>query len=208
MFRYATLPAERRRIAVGCVRPASANRRTTASCGILAPRGFTLLELAIVLFIMGLMITLVMPHISGFRSARLRSEARRLAGRAAYLYDRASADKVVLRLTFDLDSDSYSVSRLDPYAAQPVFLPDPEPGFAPVMLPAGVRLRDVTVEGTGTLTRGTVNCFFYPEGYVDATIVHLADESGAILTLSFNPMTGRVGVQNGDLGDRPAMLAR
>ncbi len=86
--------------------------------------GFTLIELMIVLFIMGLMALIVIPHMSGVRRARLKSEARRLAGRATYLYERASADKVVFNLTFDLDGDNYSVFRLDPYGAEPVFMPD------------------------------------------------------------------------------------
>ena len=45
-------------------------------------------------------------------------------------------------------------------------------------LPPDVRLRDATVEGTGTVSRGTVSCIFYPEGYVDATVVHLRDAGG------------------------------
>jgi prepilin-type N-terminal cleavage/methylation domain-containing protein len=167
--------------------------------------GFTLLEIAIVLFIMGLMITLVMPHIGGIQTARLKSQARRLAGRATYLYAHASSDKVVLRLTFDLDTNSYSVARLDPYAVQPIFMPDSEPGFAPVMMPIGVRLRDVTVEGIGTASRGTVSAFFYPEGYVDATVIHLADDSGNVFTLGLNPMTGRVSITNGDVSPSVAL---
>jgi hypothetical protein len=151
---------------------------------------------------MGLIVTVAMPYFGGLRSVRLRSEARRLAGRASYLYDRASADKVVLRLTFDLDSDSYSVARLDPYAPEPMFWPDNEPGFQPVMLPAGVRLRDVTVAGQGTVSRGTASSLFFPEGYVDATVVHLSDEYGQVMTLSFDPLTGRVSVQNGAGGGR------
>ena len=42
--------------------------------------GFTLLELAVVIFIMALMFTLAVPYTGGYRKARLKSEARRLAG--------------------------------------------------------------------------------------------------------------------------------
>jgi general secretion pathway protein H len=172
------------------------------------PRGFTMLEIAVVLFIIGLIISVIIPRFAGIRSAHLKSEARRLAGRATYLYSRAMSDKVVLRLSFDIDTDSYSVSRLDPYAAKPIFAPDTEPGFRPVMLPVGVRLRDVIVEGTGAMTRGTANCFFYPEGYVDATFVHLVDDSGTVFTLNFNPLTGRVSIRDGDIGPSPGMILR
>jgi prepilin-type N-terminal cleavage/methylation domain-containing protein len=169
-------------------------------------RGFTLLEIAVVLFIMGLMLMIAIPHISTVRRAKLKGQVRRLAGRAAYLYDRASADKVVLSLTFDLDADTYSVSRLDPYGPQPVFLPDRDPGMGPVLLPAGIRLRDVTIDGIGTVTRGTASCFFYPEGYVDATVVHLIDDSGEVFTLALDPMTGRVAITDGDVGPKTAMM--
>jgi hypothetical protein len=159
------------------------------------------------MFIMGLIMMVVAPRLGGLRGVRLRTEARRLAGRATYLYDRAASDKVLLRLTFDLDGDSYSVQRLDPYAPQPLFKLDTEPGFAPVLMPAGVRLRDVTIEGIGTVNRGTVSCLFYPEGFVDAAVVHLMDDSDEVMTLSFNPMTGRVSIADGDIAPANMLAA-
>ena len=190
------------------IRAALVRARARLGRGMRTPRGFTMLEIAIVLFIIALVISMALPRFAGIRNAHLKSEARRLAGRATYLYSRAMSDKVVLRLSFDIDSDSYSVARLDPYSVKPVFAPDKEPGFAPVMLPAGVRLRDVIVEGTGAMTRGTANCFFYPEGYVDATFVHLIDDSGTVFTLSFNPLTGRVAIRDGDFGPSAGMIMR
>ncbi len=182
--------------------PRSPRRRAIAararSAALSANPGFTLLEIAIVIFIMGLMLTLVMPYLGGFRQAALRSQARRLAGRATFLYDQAAGHKLVLRLTFDIDHNVYAVASLDPYALQPVFLPDRSPTGRPVALPAAIRIRDVTVEGVGTFNRGLVSTNFYPEGYVDATVVHLEDASGHVMTLIFNPLTGKVLINNGD----------
>ena len=162
--------------------------------------GFTLLELAIVIFIMALMFTLAVPYTGGYRKARLRSEARRLAGRASYLFDEASAQKVFLRLVFDLDHQVYGVLRLDPYAVPtPSFGPDHSSASAPVTMPASIAIRDVTVGDLGTFSAGTVATQFYPEGYVDATLIHLIDLSGHVMTLAFNPVTGRVIVVEGDL---------
>src|SRR5216684_5223479 len=111
--------------------PRSSRRRAIAararSAALSANPGFTLLEIAIVIFIMGLMLTLVMPYLGGFRQAALRSQARRLAGRATFMYDEAAGHKVVLRLTFNLDLNGYAVQRLDPYALRPVFEPDQSP---------------------------------------------------------------------------------
>ena len=160
--------------------------------------GFTLIEIAVVLFVIGLMAMLVVPSTSGFRVSKLKHEARKLAGRAAFLYDQASANKLVLRLTFDLDANGYFVTRLDPHSPNMLFVPDLDSGAAPVTLPPEVRVRDVTVEDQGTITRGTVSCTFYPEGYVDATVVHLIDQNGTIFTLSFQPLTGKVAIARGD----------
>jgi general secretion pathway protein H len=166
--------------------------------------GFTLIEIAVVVFLIALMTLLVVPSTQTFHTSRLKHETRRLAGRERFLYDQAAAGKLVLRLIFDLDAQTYSVARLDPHAPIPAFSPDLEDGAATVMLPPDVRLRDVTVEGRGTVTKGTVNCNFYPEGYVDATVVHLADNFGHVFTLSFQPLTGRVSIARGDIDPKVA----
>jgi prepilin-type N-terminal cleavage/methylation domain-containing protein len=167
-------------------------------------RGFTLLELALVMFIMGLMLSLVLPYLGGFRYAKLKSETRRLAGRASYLFDEASGQKVMLRLVFDIDHNGYWVARYDPYSIhlsdkEPVFTQDKGPGAQPVLLPPDVRIRDVTVEGVGTTNEGQAFCQFYPEGYVDATVVHLMDASGNVMTLALIPLTGEVEIAAGDV---------
>jgi len=163
-----------------------------------AEAGLTLLELAVVIFLIGLTVTLAAPYFSGFRNSQIKNEVRRLAGRIAFVYDTAASHKLVMRMTFDLDGNRYFVSQLDPYAVMPIFAPASQGGTAPVMLPQGVRLRDVTVENQGTISRGTVSCQFYPEGYVDATIIHLDDEWGDLFTLMVDPLTGRVAIARGE----------
>jgi general secretion pathway protein H len=164
-----------------------------------AAPGFTLLEIAVVIFIMGLVMTLAMPYLGGFHGAQLKSEARRLAGRANYLYDQASIEKVIYKMTFDLDNNSYFVTRLDPYAAQPQFVPYSGPWGFQVVMPPGLRLRDVSVEGIGGVKIGSISCQFYPDGYVDATVIHIVTASVEVMTLSFNPLTGNVAIESGDL---------
>ena len=165
-------------------------------------RGFTLLELAVVIFLIGLMMTLAMPYFGGMQSSQMRSESRRLASRANYLYEEAGAQKVILRLTFDFANNRYFASRLDPFAAKPAFHAENGPAGVPVILPAGIWIRDVTVEGLGTFQRGVVSAQFYPGGYVDATMIHLADSKGEVFTLAIDPFSGHVSIVRGDV--RPA----
>jgi len=162
-------------------------------------RGFTLLELAVVMFLIGLVMMLAMPYFGSVQSSQMRSEARRLASRANYLYQEAGAQKMLLRLTFDLNNNGYFVTRLDPFAAQPAFHPESGPAGARVIMPAGVRIRDVTVEGFGTFARGVVSTQFYPGGYVDATVIHLADAKGEVFTLAIDPFSGHVSIVRGDV---------
>jgi prepilin-type N-terminal cleavage/methylation domain-containing protein len=176
--------------------------RQTAASG---PPGFTLLEIAVVIFIMGLMITLAIPYLGGFNGAQLKSEARRLAGRASYLYEEASTQKVIYRMTFDLDNNGYYVTRLDPYGPNPKFLPFSGPWGYEIVMPPGLKLRDVSVEGIGGTKVGSISCLFYPEGYVDATVIHLISSSGQVLTLNFNPLTGNVGIVSGDVPPATAL---
>jgi prepilin-type N-terminal cleavage/methylation domain-containing protein len=180
-----------------CVRAQRAPFQRWLAAG--ARSGFTLLEIAVVIFIMGLVMTVAIPYLGGFHGAQLKSEARRLAGRARYLYDQASTQNVIYKMTFDLDHNGYYVTRLDPYGPQPKFIPYSSPWGFEVMMPPGLRLRDVSVEGTGRAKVGSISCQFYPEGYVDATVVHLMTTSGEVITLSFNPLTGNVGIVRGDV---------
>ncbi|MGH7905074.1 MAG: pilus assembly FimT family protein [Candidatus Binataceae bacterium] len=181
--------------------------RSRGLTGISASSGFTLIEIAIVIFIMGLMMTIAIPYFGGITQARLKSQARQLAGRITYLYDEASAQKVVLRLTFDLDTNSYHVSRLDPFQLQAMFVPVNDPLMGNVMLPAGVRIHDVTVGQLGTFTRGTVSCNFYPTGWADSGLIHMMDSHGDTFTLAIDSLTGQVAIAHGKLSQSQMMAA-
>lgn len=171
-------------------------------------RGFTLLEIAVVLFLMGLMMLIAMPYFGGYRHAQMKSEVRRLAGRATYLYDEASSRKLIIRLVFDLDRNGYFVLTADPYAMKPTFVSDNSSWGAPVEFPPAIRLHDVTVEGAGTFNRGQVATQFYPQGYADATLLHVVDASGDVMTLGIDPLTGQVRIAAGDLSYRQLVEAR
>lgn len=170
-------------------------------------RGFTLLELAVVLFIMGLVMLIAMPYFGGLQHAQLTSAARQLASHTNYLYEEAGAQKVLLRIVFDLDHNRYSVERLDPFAMRPRFVPETGPAGGPVQLPTDVHLRDIWVEGAGGFRHGAISAQFYPSGVADAALIHLSDDGGSVITLAINPFNGRAALERGDL-NRAAMAAR
>jgi prepilin-type N-terminal cleavage/methylation domain-containing protein len=180
-------------------------KNLASKCG--TNSGFTLLELAVVMFVMGLIIMIALPYINGLKGSELRSEVRRLASRANYLYEESEAQKVMIRLSFDLDNNRYFVTRLDPFANKPKYVAERGAAGEIVTLPPGVHLRDVWVEGTGLVTRGIAVTQFYPGGYVDATVIHLTDDSGEVFTVGIEPGSGHVAITRGDVRTTAALDA-
>lgn len=193
-------PPERRsalRVISGCFGSLRITEERTA---------FTLLELAVVLLIIGLVLAIAMPHFGAFQGAELRTEARRLAARSHYLYEEAGAQKVLLRLNLDLDHSTYFVTRLDPFAAEPSFKPESGPAGGVATMPADVHLRDVWVAGGGLYRNGIVRCQFYPGGIADAAVIHLLDRNGDVITVGIDPFSGDVAIISGDLS--PAAIQK
>jgi general secretion pathway protein H len=72
-----------------------------------AERGFTLIEVMIVLLIVGLVTAVTVVGLRSLFKTDLRSTASRLAGSIRYLFDRASTTGKVHRLVLDFDNERY-----------------------------------------------------------------------------------------------------
>jgi general secretion pathway protein H len=72
-----------------------------------AARGFTLIEVMIVLLIVGLVTAVTVVGLRSLFKTDLRATASRLAGSIRYLFDRASTTGKVHRLVLDFDNGRY-----------------------------------------------------------------------------------------------------
>ena len=79
--------------------------------------GFTLMELALVLLITSIMLTLVLPRLPRIGAAQLDSSADRLATIVTYLADESSLRGRIYRLTIDLDENAWEVETQRPWEA-------------------------------------------------------------------------------------------
>jgi len=167
--------------------------------------GFTLIELGLVLLIISVVMVLVVPRFRDQSHAQLISQTRKLAATFRFLQQEAILNGRVYRLNFDLDQQRYFVTAADASDPDANFTQEKGILTRDVALPSTVQIADVNVPLTvGKLYEGIGWVQFYPDGYVDPSVVHL-DNGQEVYTLYVDqPLTGRANVQSGylDLGAR------
>jgi general secretion pathway protein H len=163
---------------------------------IISP-GFTLIELSLALFIIGLLMVVLVPRFGSLESARLESSARHLAALAQYLSAEAALKGRVYRLNYDLDQGMYSVMVLAASQDATEFVPDSSPFSRPVQLLSPITFVDVYIPSMGRMNTGQVATHFYPQGYADPAVIHLRNQQARVVTIIIPPLTGEVGVYEG-----------
>jgi type II secretory pathway pseudopilin PulG len=150
-----------------------------------------MVELAMVILVLGIIMATMMPRFTGtLERQRLRSTVNIVQGTVRYLYAYAALTKRVYRLTFDLDRQVMSVCYLEGDTCRL------ETGqeLRQYVFPDTIRVLDV-VSPQGTKTReGEANTYFFPEGLVEPSIIHLTTVSNQQVTLMIEPLAGRVKV--------------
>ncbi|MCX6356819.1 MAG: prepilin-type N-terminal cleavage/methylation domain-containing protein, partial [Candidatus Aureabacteria bacterium] len=84
---------------------------TSPTTNDLPRRGFTLIELCVVLILIGLTLTLALPRYGGFLiRGGMRSDARRISALARYLSCEASRTGRTHYIDFEVGKDEYRVT--------------------------------------------------------------------------------------------------
>src|SRR5262249_44205039 len=130
-------------------------------------RGFTLLELTLVLFIIGLLVAMAGPPLTDLGSSRLDSSPPRPAPLVRHLNGEAALHNRPYRLNYDLDRGTYWVTTLFVSRETEEFRTDPSPLSRPTQLPSSITFADVQVPGVGRVSTGRVYTHFFPHGYTD-----------------------------------------
>ena len=162
-------------------------------------KGFTLIELAVVIAILGVMIVLVAPLFSDIGNANLKRSSRHLTGMIRFLRDESQAKKAEFHLRFDVQEGHY-------WAEAPSALSDNTVEFKRATSVIGgegslsgqTTFRDIEVAGHPD----DPYILFTPDGWVEHALIHLRDGEERDFTLLVKPLTGDTELREGYVEER------
>jgi general secretion pathway protein H len=143
-------------------------------------RGFSLIELVLVLLLLGVGMAIVVPNIEkGLTDREVRVSALGIAAVARDLRTRALFDGVPQELLLNLPQNSYLVAQ-----------------SREVHLPPDVKF--VSVNGGETMERDVKRFYFFPNGSTMGGAIVLAGEKSVSYLIRLEALTGKVEVSRGD----------
>ena len=156
-------------------------------------RGFTLIEMVVVICILAMTALIVIPLLPSTDAANLKDSARRLSTVIRYLGDRSVTTKTPYRMRLDLSEGTVTVMKfVDGEETAPE-----DPFFSRNILDKGVSIEDIEIPRLGKLGEGVINVDFAVAGLGDFVVVHLKGANGGQFTVTAFPYGGRVEVLEG-----------
>ncbi len=180
--------------------------------------GFTFLELAVVVAIMGVMMAISLPRFtSTFSKATLGGTARHLAGTMGYLRNAAASHARSYFLCLDLDNNQYGTRVMDEKADlsligyqeydvldDEIFTDYADEFVSKTKLEKKIAFARVML-GDGTeVFNGTVSMEFRPDGTADEATIYLTDPKQRVYIVYLEHYNGQARVyKREDLVPRP-----
>ena len=155
-------------------------------------RGYTLIELIVVIVLLGLMFGLVVPK---FRQAvlsdSLDATSLRIIGLVEDLRERAISNQVTYVLHFDIRSRELWAFASDATAEEQETARE-----RAYRLPVDVAIEDIWLWSKGKLyDEATIQ--FSRKGYIEQAVIHLQSEDGRQLSLELTPFLGSIKIHDG-----------
>ena len=162
-------------------------------------KGFTLIELAVVIVVLGIMLGLIVPRLGELGEANLKRSARHLTGMIRFLRDDAQAKKAVYRLRFDVQNNRYWAEVLSLSSEQAVEFKRLSSSMANEGSLSGMTTFHDVRAGSHP---DDPYIQFTPDGWVERSFIHLRDGDGKEFTLLIRPLTGDTELREGVVEER------
>ena len=134
--------------------------------------GYTLIELTLVVFLLGLMLTIAVPRVrETLIDDGLKSTVKRLTSTVRELRGVAVREQVDYVLHFDLNNNVFWTYSVD---MTPEKLD--ERRKSAFQLPEGVKFAGISQIGVENKTDGEANLMIFKQGHLQPTVLHLARE--------------------------------
>ena len=173
----------------------------TSTTGKSNNRGYTLVELVLVMVLCGIAFTLAIPALrDSILDDSLDAVTRRLVGTARQLKNDAIREGVDCILHLDLSGGSYWITSADMTPEKKDEMQ--EKAFR---LPSGVRFADIAYSAAERQTDGEATITFFKRGYVQPAVIRLA-KGERFSVLLFQPflrviqVSGGYGLEGGEKG--------
>lgn len=184
-------------------------------------RGFTLIELVVVVAVVAVITGAVVTGVGSLRGASVQAEAGKVAVAVRYLYNLAVISGKNQRLVIDLDTQSYwgeAQDSADP--CESFLLPGSDAdedgsdvdvtraGFAAsdsqllqkVTLDKGIRFAKVnTTHQDQPQDKGQAYIYFFPSGTAENAVVQLEGDEDDFMTVEVFSLQGNAKVHNGEV---------
>ncbi len=150
-------------------------------------KGYTLIELSVVVFLIGLMLFIAAPRVrDAFLDDSLKASARKITGTAQELRTDAVREQVDYILHLDLSRGSFWTYSAD---AAPEKKDERKKGA--YRFREGVRIVDAYQVGREKKSDGEMTVRFFKQGYAQPYVIHLAKDERNY-TLVINPFLSAV----------------
>jgi general secretion pathway protein H len=162
-------------------------------------KGFTLIELMVVIVVLGVMMTLIIPQLGNIGDANLKRSARHLTGMIRFLRDESQAKKMLYRLRFDIKDGKYWAEEFDYISKDTAEFKRLQVAMANEGSLAGqVTFKDVQVGSHPD----DPYMLFTPDGWVEPAFIHLRNGNDKLFTLIVKPLTGDTELREGEVEAR------
>lgn len=149
-------------------------------------RGFTLLELLVVVLIIALVLAVIIPSMSKSSSSiSLRTTGRDVLNIFRYAREKAVTEQVGMKVTADREKQRLIVA--DDFGVGP-------PSY---LMPTDVKISRIVLGGK-TVNDGTMALRFLPNGSSDRGEVVLRSRAGSFLRIISDPLAGGARIETGE----------